>query len=259
MSQYSERPCWPEGGPALVMHRVRKAFGHGLNRGGRRSLAVSDVTLEVNFGELVCLAGREGSGKSALLQCAAGLVKRDAGEIRWFGEFFEGGGLIPAVGFIPAVPVYYPFLTPRDVLAIRASKENQRPQRSARACADALSLVQLSQRAGRPVAELCRDEIRRLAIAEALISQPLALLVDTAPTEGSTMSPVVIAAVRHFVDCGGAAIVAVRDATHVAEAASRLAIIVDGRLSRSFSGDAALAEQGILPANSPLQVAETFH
>jgi ABC-type multidrug transport system ATPase subunit len=44
------------------------------------------IDLEVNVGESVAVVGEPGAGKSTLLLCAAGLLKPESGELRWFGE-----------------------------------------------------------------------------------------------------------------------------------------------------------------------------
>ena len=48
-------------------------------------LALRDASLVVDRGEVVVLVGAAGAGKSTLLLCAAGLLKPDAGTVRWCG------------------------------------------------------------------------------------------------------------------------------------------------------------------------------
>ena len=107
----------------LTLRGVAKTFARGLARAARRTAALCEVDLDLAPGEIVALNGADGAGKTTLLQCASGLLRVDAGEVRWFGDAFPGGGIVPGVAFVPAVPVFYPFLTVRDVLAYRASRD----------------------------------------------------------------------------------------------------------------------------------------
>jgi len=71
--------------PQIVMRNVTKRF----RRGGKETLALTDVNLEVGRGELLAVVGPSGCGKSTLLRLVAGLLKCSAGEILVDGESFD--------------------------------------------------------------------------------------------------------------------------------------------------------------------------
>ena len=242
--------------PALIMRGVRKVFARGLARAAGRTSALTDVDLTLCYGELLCLAGPESSGKTALLQCAAGLLKRDAGEISWFGERHVGDLPVAGVAYVPAVPVYYPFLTVRDVVEMRAARNFTRGL--SRSCRETLSAFELDRRLTLRISDLSRDELRRVAIAEALVAQPLAVLVDTAPSEAAAMSRSTLAGLRAFSEMGGAAMIAVRDTVLVAEAATRIVVLDEGVVKRTFYWDAP-TPTGVSRSQPPLVLAETLH
>jgi simple sugar transport system ATP-binding protein len=64
--------------PALEAAHVSKSFG--------TSLVLDDVSLTLQRGEIRCLAGENGSGKSTLIKIISGVLHRDGGEVRLFGE-----------------------------------------------------------------------------------------------------------------------------------------------------------------------------
>jgi ABC-type multidrug transport system ATPase subunit len=241
--------------PVLLVRALRKSFARGLARAQARTFALQDVDLTLSYGELVCVAGPEGSGKTALLQCAAGLLKRDGGTVKWFGESLTPGSLPDAVSYVPAVPVYYPFLTIRDVMQIRESRTHDvRPL--AVSMRESLALLELDVRIDCQIADLTRDELRCLSIAEAVSRNPLVILLDTSPGEQRAFPRTALSALRKFSEGGGTVMIAARDAVAVAECATRIVMLHEGMIRRSFYWDSMLPVANIQP---PLLLAETLH
>jgi ABC-type multidrug transport system ATPase subunit len=215
-----------------------------------------DVDINLSAGEVVCVAGEESAGKTALLQCITGLLKCDAGSVRWFGETLLPGMFAPDVNCVSATPVYYPFLTVRDVIELKASRANVlRPLSfSSR---ELLAMLELDMRLDARIADLSRSELRCVSIAEAVVQNPMAILVDTAPSEMRTLSRAALATLRVFAERGGAVMIAARDPVALSDAATRIVMLHEGTIRRSFYWDS------IVPASSlshpPLLLAETLH
>jgi ABC-type multidrug transport system ATPase subunit len=244
-----------EGEPVLSVRALRKSFARGLARAHARTFALRDVDLTLFRGEVVCVAGDESAGKTALLQCVAGLLKRDGGSIKWFGETVAAGFIPRDVAYVPAVPVYYPFLTVRDVMHSRLSSPPNR-SRLTLSSREILSLLELDSRLDVRIADLSRPEIRCVSIAEAIVQNPLALLLDTAPVEQGSLSVAALSAIRVFSERGGAVMMAVRDAVAAADAATRIIVLNEGCIRRTFYWDSIIPT----PQHShPLLLAETLH
>ena len=64
--------------PFIRLDKVRKVY----RTRGEEFLAVSDVTLDIEAGELVSLVGPSGCGKTTVLKLLAGLLDHDGGEVR---------------------------------------------------------------------------------------------------------------------------------------------------------------------------------
>jgi|SRR5687767_1905675 len=246
--------------PVLSMRGVRKTFARGLARSIRKTAALVDVDLELGPAEVVAVVGAEASGKTTLLQCASGLLRADAGEVRWFGETFPGGGAVPGVAYVPAVPVFYPFLTVRDVVACRAGRELSLWEKPASAVSPALDALELGARSNANIALLSRAESKRLAVAEALASRPRALLVDTCTSDLSpAISDITCRAIASFSASGGSALIAVREPGAVAAIASRLVFLSEGRVSPPFLRSASVDDKPTAIPLVPRFVAETLH
>src|SRR5262245_56258661 len=72
--------------PALSAHGVAKQFIAGGQGCRAQVVALRCASVVARRGEVIVLVGSPGAGKSTLLLCAAGLLRPDAGMLRWFGS-----------------------------------------------------------------------------------------------------------------------------------------------------------------------------
>lgn len=159
--------------PVLALRAITKSFA------GRT--VVDGVTLEVGAGEVVCLLGGSGSGKSTTLRIAAGIERPESGEVSIDGEVVDAAGVfVPPekrrVGLVFQDLALFPHLTARANVTFglfRLAKAE------ARARADALlAMVGLAAHADAWPHQLSGGEQQRLAVARALAPEPRAMLLD---------------------------------------------------------------------------------
>jgi NitT/TauT family transport system ATP-binding protein len=168
----------PADGPHVVLDSVGKTF----RRAGRRTVAISGVSLRVAAGELVCLLGPSGCGKSTLLRIVAGALECDEGSVTVGGRPVAGPA--PDRGMLFQSPMLFPWLTTRkNVLfgpkAQRAAGADDRddPELDAEAGA-ILATVGLSGFSEAFPHELLGGMQHRAAFARAMITRPSLLLMD---------------------------------------------------------------------------------
>jgi ABC-type multidrug transport system ATPase subunit len=204
-------------------------------------VAIDDVNFDLHQSEILGLVGVEGAGKTTLLQCASGLLRPDSGTVIARERRIDSAAR-PVVSYVPAIPIYYPFLTVSDVVALRASRVTAA---TCDAVDEALSLVGLYVMRGEIIATLSPSELLRLSLAESIVTRPVAMMVDTSGTRPLIDVAPVQQALSRISSTGTAVVVAVRDVRSVTSIATRIEQISDGCL--------------VSAVRAPSFVAETLH
>ena len=204
-------------GIVLSIRGLRKSFARGLARCTHRTVAISDVDLDLFNSEIVAVTGGEGSGKTTLLQCACGLLRPDSGSVI----------ARHPVAYVPAIPIYYPFLTVRDVISLRASRF---PGHKAETTHATLDLLELYHARNEVIATLSPSELIRLSIAEAVTGKPAAVMIDTNCSAASLDRISVQRALDRLASAGIGVLIAARERSVVESSAARVIQLSEGRI-----------------------------
>jgi ABC-type Fe3+/spermidine/putrescine transport system ATPase subunit len=156
---------------SIVLEQVSKDF--------RGMPAVSDVTAQIEEGELFVLLGPSGSGKSTLLRAIAGLTTIDHGRIVLHGrDVTNVGARQREVGFVFQNYALFRHMTVADNIefALRARSVRRADRRRRRG--ELLRLVALEGYDQRLPSELSGGQQQRVALARALAHEPRVLLLD---------------------------------------------------------------------------------
>jgi energy-coupling factor transporter ATP-binding protein EcfA2 len=214
--------------------------------------ALENVTLQIEAGELVVLAGASGSGKSTLLRSASGLVPH------FHGGAFAGrvmvagmdtsehgvGELAGVVGTLFQDPETQVVMgTVRAELAFPLENRGGSPQAVARGVEEAALALGIAHLLDRPTGELSGGELQRTALGAALAGRPMLVVLDE-PT--SQLDPVagdeLIGLLRRCNEDSDTTIVL---AEHRLErclgAADRVIALIDGKVACDAPPDAFLA------------------
>lgn len=194
-------------------------------------------------GEVTCLLGRNGAGKSTTLKCIMGLLSASSGQIRLEGSAISH---LPThaiarqgVGYVPEARLIFPDLTVEENLAIGLWR-GQRQLKTATARVLAL-FPRLRDKFGQRGRTLSGGEQQMLSIGRALMPSPRFLVVDE-PTEG--LAPVIVQALEAGLRALAADNVAVLVVESKLDVAKRIAstIHVIGKGRTVFAGNAAALE-----------------
>ncbi|HET7488604.1 MAG TPA: ATP-binding cassette domain-containing protein [Acidimicrobiales bacterium] len=168
----------------LELDSVRIAYG--------RAEVVFGVSLDVPDRSFTCLMGRNGVGKTTLLNGVMGILPLKAGAVRLDGRDITRLGAPQraraGIGYVPQGHQVFPYLTAAENLAVVLERHG-RPAKGA--LDDALDLFPaLRPLLDRPAGLLSGGQAQQLAIARALVARPSLLVLDE-PTEGIQPSIIV--------------------------------------------------------------------
>jgi len=165
----------------LVLRNVTKKYVLG----GRKIIAVDNVSFSINTGECVAIMGPSGSGKTTLLSLIGALSKPDQGEILFDGiditkltEDQRADIRRDKIGFIFQLFNLIPTLTAVENVEIPMIAKKINKKRRREKALQLLKLVGLEERANHLPDQLSGGEMQRVAIARALANDPLIILAD---------------------------------------------------------------------------------
>jgi urea transport system ATP-binding protein len=206
------RPALVDSDPLLEVRGLNVYYGE--------SHILREVDLTVRPGQMVCLIGRNGVGKTTLLKTVVGLLRQRAGQVLLGGE--DIGALPPhrrarsGIGYVPQGREIIPQLTVRENLLLghEALPGGMGRHRHIDPLVFELFPV-LESFLGRRGGDLSGGQQQQLAIARALLGRPRLLLLDE-PTEGIQPSVVldIERAVRRIIETTGISVLLVEQHLH---------------------------------------------
>jgi putative ABC transport system ATP-binding protein len=215
--------------------------------------AVDGVDLVVEAGEAVSVMGPSGCGKSTLLHLLGGLERPDAGELYLGGARVDGlsetGWAVfrrRSVGFVFQAFHLVDELTTVENVELPALLVGVSRRAARRRAMELLERLGVAERAGRLPDHLSGGERQRVAVARALINQPLVVLADE-PT-GNLDSRATGDLLRLFAELAraGQALLLVTHDARVASTADRLLTMRDGAIVAQTRLDAGTSVAGLL-------------
>ncbi|WP_315719167.1 MULTISPECIES: ABC transporter ATP-binding protein [unclassified Bradyrhizobium] len=198
-------------------------------------VAISNVSIDVNKGEIVCVAGANGAGKSTLLKSIAGAERPRAGSVTFDGNRIDGMAqhLITAKGiaYVPENRRLFPRLAVRDNLRLGSYMFRGEANRE-----EPLDFVfklfpRLSERMDQRAETLSGGEQQMLAIGRALMTRPRLLMLDE-PSQGIMPKLVdeIFQAVKKIRDAGMTVLIVEQRMAECLEIADRAYILQTGRV-----------------------------
>jgi ABC-2 type transport system ATP-binding protein len=168
--------------PAVAVHGLTKIFPVPFHP-GRGVLAVKDLTLRIEPGEVYGLLGPNGSGKSTTLKIILGLVSPTRGHTEIFGRDSRLVESREAVGFLPENPYFYRYLSGTETLRFFGRLCGMTGAKLKSRVNELLDLVGLNKARDRRLGTYSKGMLQRIGLAQALIHDPRLVVLDE-PTAG---------------------------------------------------------------------------
>src|SRR3954465_15561465 len=176
--------------PAVEVVHLTKEFRRKDKRAGRfarrRMPALKDVTFTIERGECVAILGQNGSGKSTLVRLLSTLLIDDGGEARIFGHdaFKDTRAIRQLVNRVSVEASFFKKMSAAENLSYAARFYGMGPSKTRTAVPEILEKVGFpADRRNEAMENLSRGMQQKVALARALLTSPVLLLLDE-PTTG---------------------------------------------------------------------------
>jgi len=160
---------------ALQTNGLQKIFGD--------KVAVQDLTLNVERGEVFGFLGPNGAGKTTSIKMLLGLTAPTSGEGNLLGAPLGDPDMRRQVGFLPEHFRFHDWLTASEFLTLHADLYHMPRSISRARTAELLDLVGLTPHASRKLRTFSKGMLQRVGLAQALLNKPTLVFLDE-PTSG---------------------------------------------------------------------------
>jgi ABC-2 type transport system ATP-binding protein len=194
-------------------------------------VAVRDLHLQVEAGEVYGLLGPNGSGKSTTLKIILGLISPTRGRTQIFGRDSALVATREEVGFLPENPYFYKFLTGEETLRFFGKLCRLSGSELKQRVATLLELVGLTGARKQRLGTYSKGMLQRIGLAQALINDPQLVVLDE-PTAGvdPAGSRDILNLIVDLKNRGVTVLVSSHLLEHVQEICDRVGILAKGRL-----------------------------
>jgi ABC-2 type transport system ATP-binding protein len=209
--------------PVLVADHVSKWYG--------QVIGLNDVSVSVPSG-VTGLLGPNGAGKSTFMKLITGQLRPSKGSVTVLGEpIWANPALYFRIGFCPEQDAFYDRMTGLEWVTALARLTGMDPDDAAEAATNALSLVDLTDVAGKRIGAYSKGMRQRVKLAQALVHDPELLVLDE-PLSG--MDPVgrrrTIRLIREWARQGKSIIVSSHILHEIESMTTNILLINNGRI-----------------------------
>lgn len=216
----------------ISVQNLKKQYGN--------IIAVSDLSFEVEKGEILGLLGQNGAGKTTVMKIMTGFLEPSGGTIMVGGKDVRSDrvSVQSQIGYMPENAPLYEEMLVQEYLLMMAELRGLPAEKRVQAVVRAITVTGLSDRAVQAIGTLSKGYRQRVGLAQAILHNPDVLVLDE-PTNG--LDPVQILEIRALIkDLAKTTTVIV--STHILSeieaVCNRVVVLIDGELA----ADATLTE-----------------
>jgi ABC-2 type transport system ATP-binding protein len=160
---------------SIIARGLKKVFGD--------KVAVADLTLDVEKGEVFGFLGPNGAGKTTAVKMLLGLIYPTAGDGQVLGAPLGDHRARDKVGFLPEHFRFHDWLTAREFLTLHGNLYHMSGERLAQRVPELLEQVGLQDHSEKKLRAYSKGMLQRVGLAQALLNDPHLVFLDE-PTSG---------------------------------------------------------------------------
>ena len=218
--------------PVVVVENLHKSFG--------AKTVLTDVSWRIPRGQISGLLGPNGAGKTTLFRLLMGVLKADSGGIHVDGRdcFADRVMVKRLVGFLPDEPVFYSYLSGREILELSAGMHDLDPIAAVNRLDGLIGRLGLQEAMTQYADDYSRGMKKKLGLLLALLHQPPLLVLDE-PTNGLDVEStrLFFDLMREQADAGTTIVFSTHLMDQVERLCSHAAILHHGRILTAGSLD----------------------
>jgi ABC-2 type transport system ATP-binding protein len=210
-------------------------------------VAVDDVSVEIQRGEIVGLLGHNGAGKTTVMKILTGYLEPSSGSVQvgGFDVLDERTRVQELIGYLPENAPLYPELLVQEYLRMIGELRGIERSELDAAIREAVLATGLEERILDPIGTLSKGYRQRVGLAQAILHEPDVLVFDE-PTNG--LDPVQIQAIRDLIVRLGKRSTIILS-THILQeieaVCDRVLVMIEGQLAADSSLAALLSSHDV--------------
>jgi ABC-2 type transport system ATP-binding protein len=214
---------------------------------GQDVVALNDLTVSVNAGEIFGYLGPNGSGKTTTIKMLLGLIFPTAGTMRILGSEDIGANAIRrSIGYLPEGAYYPDFLRGQEVLRFYGKLYGMGGKNLENRIDEVIDVVGMRHASQRLIRGYSKGMRQRIGLAQALISDPQILILDE-PTTG--LDPIARKEIRDILvrlrDEGKTLLISSHELMEVELISNRVGILFEGVLQTTGTVDELLQDRDV--------------
>lgn len=196
------------------------------------AVALEDVSLHIDRGEVVGLLGPNGAGKTTMMKVLTGFLEPTSGQVS-----IDGANVLTdriaaqrQVGYLPELAPLYPEMLVQDYLLMMAALRGLDDDSAVPAVLDAIEKTGLSERMVQSIGTLSKGFRQRVGLAQAILHTPAVLILDE-PTTG--LDPTQIRGIRQLLrnlSQGSTVLLSTHILQEIEAVCDRVVVLMAGRL-----------------------------
>lgn len=216
--------------PSLEWIDVTKDYP-GSRVAGGKVRALDGVSLRLDSGEALGLAGPNRAGKTTLLKLALSLCQPSAGQVVRFGTAAADRSTLTRVGYVHEAPAFPTYLNAGDLLEFYGALSGMTRGSRRRVIPELLERVGLDDRRRAPISTYSKGMLQRLGLAQAMVNRPQLLVLDE-PDAGLDLPgrDLIVDLVAEHRQRGGSLLLVSHQARAIENLCERVAVLVAGRV-----------------------------